>query len=64
LITVPPAVHKTVAYATPDIQGTEETLEFIRKVYSECSLTYPKYIKENINMNTEIPIGSPVMVKV
>jgi hypothetical protein len=38
--------------------------EFIMKIIFELILPNPIYSKVNIGMDTEIPIGSPVMVKV
>jgi hypothetical protein len=40
------------------------TLDLIKEVYSACYLSNPGYTRENIDMNTNISIGSPVMIKV
>jgi hypothetical protein len=62
-----PALDRTVASVPLEtllLNETMETLQFIKDVYSACSLTNPGYTRENIDMNTKITIGSPVMVKV
>jgi hypothetical protein len=57
-------IDLVVPNAVPAVEDTEKTKKFIEMVYFECLLSYPKYSKENIDMNTKISIGSPVMVKV
>jgi hypothetical protein len=62
-----PALDRTVASVPLEtllLNETMETLQFIKDVFSACSLTNPGYTRENIDMTTIITIGSPVMVKV